>query len=127
VGRNSPEVRNKGLPLRDAPIRIVNEAAWALDANSEHEVHIGRENLAKNRTTILISHRFTTMSIVDGVFMLEQGKIVETGSPENSSNARTPDATTYTTNNMGLNNGTCHLRSGSKHFMNREIFHSNHR
>ncbi|MDR1890612.1 MAG: ABC transporter ATP-binding protein/permease [Puniceicoccales bacterium] len=68
--------------LRDAPILILDEATSALDANSEREVHIGIENLTKNRTTILISHRFTMMSIVDMVFVLEQGKIVEVGSPK---------------------------------------------
>ncbi|MDR2779181.1 MAG: ABC transporter ATP-binding protein/permease [Puniceicoccales bacterium] len=68
--------------LRDTPILILDEATSALDANSEHEVHVGIENLTKNRTTILISHRFTMMSIVDVVFVLEQGKIVEVGSPE---------------------------------------------
>jgi subfamily B ATP-binding cassette protein MsbA len=68
--------------LRDAPILIFDEATSALDANSEHEVHIGIENLTKNRTTILISHRFTMMSIVDVVFVLDQGKIAEVGSPE---------------------------------------------
>jgi ABC-type multidrug transport system fused ATPase/permease subunit len=68
--------------LRDAPILILDEAMAALDANSEHEIHIGIENVTKNRTTIRISHRFTMMSIVDVVFVLEQGKIVETGSPE---------------------------------------------
>jgi ABC-type multidrug transport system fused ATPase/permease subunit len=34
--------------LRDAHILILDEATWALDANSEHEVHIGIENLTKN-------------------------------------------------------------------------------
>jgi ABC-type multidrug transport system fused ATPase/permease subunit len=68
--------------LRDAPILILDEATSALDANSEHEVHIGIENLTKNRTTILISHRYTTTSIMDVVFGLEQGNIVETGFPE---------------------------------------------
>ncbi|MDR3144010.1 MAG: ABC transporter ATP-binding protein/permease [Puniceicoccales bacterium] len=69
--------------LRDAPILILDEATSALDANSEHEVHIGIENLTKNRTSILISHRFTMMSIVDMVFVLDRGKIIEMGSPKN--------------------------------------------
>ena len=68
--------------LRNAPILIFDEATSALDANSEHEVHIGIENLVKNRTTILISHRFTMMSIVDTVFVLDDGKLAEVGSPE---------------------------------------------
>lgn len=67
--------------LRNTPILILDEATSALDANSEHAVHIGIENLTKNRTAILISHRFTMMSIVDTVYVLDHGKIVEVGSP----------------------------------------------
>jgi subfamily B ATP-binding cassette protein MsbA len=68
--------------LRDAPILILDEATSSLDANSEHEIHIGIGNLIKNRTSILISHRFTMMSLVDKVFVLDRGKIVEVGSPD---------------------------------------------
>jgi subfamily B ATP-binding cassette protein MsbA len=67
--------------LRDAPILILDEATSALDANSEHGVHVGIENLTKNRTSILISHRFTMMAIVDTVFVLDGGVVVEIGTP----------------------------------------------
>jgi subfamily B ATP-binding cassette protein MsbA len=68
--------------LRDSAILILDEATSALDASSEHEVHLGIENLTKNRTSILISHRFSMMSIVDVVFVLEGGRIIEVGTPE---------------------------------------------
>jgi subfamily B ATP-binding cassette protein MsbA len=68
--------------LRDAPILVMDEATSALDANSEHEVHVGMENLTKNRTSLVISHRFTMMSIVDSVIVLDRGKIVESGTPK---------------------------------------------
>jgi subfamily B ATP-binding cassette protein MsbA len=68
--------------LRDAPILILDEATSALDANSEHAVHRAIETLIVDKTTILISHRFTMMSFVDKVFVLESGRVIEEGSPE---------------------------------------------
>jgi subfamily B ATP-binding cassette protein MsbA len=67
--------------LRDSPILILDEATSALDVNSEHEIHVGISNLTKNRTSIIISHSFTAMSIVDTVFVLKNGSIVEIGTP----------------------------------------------
>ncbi len=67
--------------LRDAPILILDEATSALDAHSEHVVHKAVESLIIDKTAILISHRFTMMSIVNRVFVLDKGSIVEEGSP----------------------------------------------
>jgi subfamily B ATP-binding cassette protein MsbA len=67
--------------LRDTPIIVLDEATSSLDANSEREVHSAIANLAKNKTAILISHRFTMMSFVDIVFVLKDSKIAEVGSP----------------------------------------------
>lgn len=67
--------------LRNAPILILDEATSSLDANSEHAVHKAIEDLIVDKTAILISHRFTMMSIVDKVFVLNKGSIVEEGSP----------------------------------------------
>jgi subfamily B ATP-binding cassette protein MsbA len=67
--------------LRDAPILILDEATSALDANSEHAVHRAIDALIVDRIAIIISHRFTMMSIVDRVFVLKDGNIIEEGSP----------------------------------------------
>jgi subfamily B ATP-binding cassette protein MsbA len=67
--------------LRDAPIIIFDEATSALDGDSEREVHCAIANLAKNKTAILISHRFTMMHFVDIVFVLRDGQVAEVGSP----------------------------------------------
>lgn len=67
--------------LRNASILILDEATSALDAKSEHAIHKAIEDLIIDKTAILISHRFTMMSIVDKVFVLEKGKIIEQGSP----------------------------------------------
>lgn len=67
--------------LRDAPILILDEATSALDAKSEHAVHEAIKDLIIDKTAILISHRFTMMSIVDQVFVLDKGRIIERGAP----------------------------------------------
>ncbi|MDR3274324.1 MAG: ABC transporter ATP-binding protein/permease [Puniceicoccales bacterium] len=68
--------------LRNAPILILDEATSALDANGEHAIHKAIEALIVDKTAILISHRFTMMSIVDRVFVIEKGNIVEEGTPQ---------------------------------------------
>jgi subfamily B ATP-binding cassette protein MsbA len=68
--------------LRNAPILILDEATSALDANSEHAIHKAVETLIVDKTTILISHRFTMMSIVDKVFVIDSGNVIEEGAPE---------------------------------------------
>jgi subfamily B ATP-binding cassette protein MsbA len=67
--------------LRNSPILIFDEATSALDSNSEHAVHEAVKALIVDKTTILISHRFTMMSIVDRVFVIDRGSVVEEGSP----------------------------------------------
>jgi subfamily B ATP-binding cassette protein MsbA len=68
--------------LRSAPILIFDEATSALDANSEHAIHEAIKALIGDKTTILISHRFTMMSIVDSIFVIDAGNVIEEGSPE---------------------------------------------
>jgi subfamily B ATP-binding cassette protein MsbA len=68
--------------LRNAPILIFDEATSALDANSEYAIHEAIKALIVDKTTILISHRFTMMSIVDKVFVIDSGNVIEEGSPE---------------------------------------------
>lgn len=68
--------------LRDTPILILDEATSALDSNSEHAIFLAIQRLVKNKTAILIAHRFTMMSIVDEVLVVDAGKIIERGSPK---------------------------------------------
>ncbi|MDR0679760.1 MAG: ABC transporter ATP-binding protein/permease [Puniceicoccales bacterium] len=68
--------------LRNAPILILDEATSSLDANSEYAIHKAIEALIVNKTAILISHRFTMMSIVDKVFVIDRGNVAEEGSPK---------------------------------------------
>ena len=66
--------------LRDAQLLILDEPTAALDARSEREVFERFGELTKEKTTLLISHRFSTVRMADRIFVLEGGKIAEQGS-----------------------------------------------
>ncbi|GBF27981.1 lipid A export ATP-binding/permease protein MsbA [bacterium MnTg02] len=65
--------------LRDAPILLLDEATSALDAESEKLVQLALENVMKGRTTLVIAHRLATVQRVDRILVMDQGRIVETG------------------------------------------------
>jgi ATP-binding cassette, subfamily B, bacterial len=67
--------------LKNAPILILDEATSSLDAKSEKEVQDALENLMKNKLVIIIAHRFSTIQNVKKIMVLNQGKIVDYGSP----------------------------------------------
>lgn len=64
---------------RDAAILILDEPTSNLDASAEYELFSRFRELAKGETTILISHRFSTVSMADRIIMLDEGRIVESG------------------------------------------------
>lgn len=68
--------------LKDAPILILDEATSSLDSKSELLVQDALEKLMKNRTTIIIAHRLSTIQSVDTIIALKDGKVLETGSPD---------------------------------------------
>lgn len=68
--------------LKNSPILILDEATSSLDAKSEKEVQEGMENLMKNKLVIIIAHRFSTIQNVHQIIVLDQGKIVDSGSPQ---------------------------------------------
>jgi ATP-binding cassette subfamily B protein len=67
--------------LRDAPILILDEATSSLDTENERLIHeaIGRHSA--NRTTFILAHRLSTVRSVDCLVVLDDGRIVEMGSP----------------------------------------------
>ena len=65
--------------LRDSPILILDEATSALDAESEMLVQEALANLMRNRTSIVIAHRLSTVRRADVIIVLERGGVVETG------------------------------------------------
>lgn len=64
---------------KDAPILILDEATSALDTESERTIQEALERLMKNRTTLVIAHRLSTVHHADRIVVLDQGKIAETG------------------------------------------------
>ncbi len=66
----------------DADILVLDEPTAALDAASEHAVFERFRELAKRRTTIVISHRFPTVRMARNIIVLEHGQVVEHGSHE---------------------------------------------
>ena len=66
--------------LADRPILLLDEATSALDAESERLVQAALEKLMKNRTTLVIAHRLATVQQADRIVVMDQGRIVETGS-----------------------------------------------
>lgn len=65
--------------LRNPPIMILDEATSALDSESERLVQDALTNLMKNRTSLVIAHRLSTVQHADEICVLHQGRIVERG------------------------------------------------
>ncbi len=65
--------------LKDAPIIILDEPTSALDAESEHEIQVALENLARGRTVLIIAHRFSTIQHADRILVFDRGAIIDAG------------------------------------------------
>jgi len=65
--------------LKDPPILVLDEATSALDSESEKLVQEALEVLMKNRTSLVIAHRLSTVRRADRILVMEKGSIVETG------------------------------------------------
>lgn len=65
---------------KNAPILILDEATSALDSESERAVQDALENLMKNRTTLVIAHRLSTVQRANRIVVMDAGQIIEIGS-----------------------------------------------
>jgi ATP-binding cassette subfamily B protein len=64
---------------RDAKLVILDEPTSNLDAEAEYELFSRFCELAREKTTVLISHRFSTVSMADRILVLDEGRLMETG------------------------------------------------
>ncbi len=65
--------------FKDAQVICLDEPTAAVDAKSEYRLFQKFEKLTRNKSTILISHRFSTVRMADKIFLIEKGKIAEYG------------------------------------------------
>ncbi len=65
--------------LKNPPILILDEATSSLDTESEHLVQIAIDNLMAERTVLVIAHRLTTVENADNILVMDNGKIVASG------------------------------------------------
>ncbi|TLP57642.1 ATP-binding cassette domain-containing protein [Parasedimentitalea maritima] len=65
--------------LRDAPVLLLDEATSALDAESERLVQAAVDELSQGRTTLIVAHRLATVKKADRIVVMEEGRIVATG------------------------------------------------
>jgi ATP-binding cassette, subfamily B, bacterial MsbA len=65
--------------IRNAPIILLDEATAALDSESELQVREAMEHLCRGRTTLAIAHRLHTVSHADCIYVVEDGRVAESG------------------------------------------------
>ena len=65
--------------LKESPIILLDEATSSLDADSEEIVQNAIKNLTNNKTTLVIAHRLSTIHNADKIFVLKEGKIINSG------------------------------------------------
>jgi ATP-binding cassette subfamily B protein len=68
--------------LKDAPILILDEPTSALDAHTEASLMASIEEVTQGRTTLLIAHRLSTVRIADTIIVMDHGRVVECGAPD---------------------------------------------
>ncbi len=68
--------------IKDAPILLLDEATSALDSASEAVVQDALKDLMKGRTTLIVTHRLSTVKQANIIYVLEKGRIVEQGKHE---------------------------------------------
>ncbi len=68
--------------LRDAPVLVMDEAVSNLDTESEEALRRAMEQVRQGRTVLIIAHRPSTIRSADRVLVIEEGRIVEAGTPD---------------------------------------------
>lgn len=74
--------------LNNPPVLILDEATSALDLESEANIQEALDVLSKDRTTLIVAHRLSTITHADRIVVMENGRIVETGTHQQLINKR---------------------------------------
>jgi ATP-binding cassette subfamily B protein len=74
--------------FREAPVLILDEPSSSLDADTEYEIFSRFREIVNGCTSILITHRFTNVTLADRIIVLENGSVTETGTHEELMNNR---------------------------------------
>jgi len=69
--------------LKNAPLLLLDEPTASLDAESESAIQSALDQLQKNRTTLIVAHRLSTIRNADLIVVMDKGTVVETGTHEN--------------------------------------------
>jgi len=69
--------------LKDAPILILDEATSSVDNETEAALQRSLTQISEGRTTLIIAHRLSTIRNADNIYVLENGKVIESGTHEN--------------------------------------------
>lgn len=73
--------------LKNAPILILDEATSALDSVTESLIQEGLQHVMRNRTTMVVAHRLSTLADMDRILVFDKGEIIEDGTQEELLNA----------------------------------------
>lgn len=73
--------------LKDAPIILMDEATASLDVDNESLIQESISKLIQNKTVIIIAHRMRTVDGVDKIVVLKDGRVAESGTPDDLKNA----------------------------------------
>ncbi len=65
--------------LKDAPIILLDEATAFADPENEHEIQLAMNELTKGKTVVMIAHRLSTIKNVDKIYVIDAGKVIESG------------------------------------------------
>jgi ABC-type multidrug transport system fused ATPase/permease subunit len=65
--------------LKDSPILLADEPTSSLDSQTEHDIMNNIKQLGRDRTTIIVAHRLSTIQDCDEIIVLDQGKVIERG------------------------------------------------